>query len=368
MSDQQNEKALRIAAYIQNKLSPEEREAFKRALSEDDELRVQYVDALMNRAGTELSEQRAPESTVEENVPEETVVEKVAEQTIEEKVSGPMVEEKVSEPIVVENVAEPIVEERVPEVIVDEQGTEEEVMVGQMDETKRTRGRFLGSRWMVIVTVLLLVGAGVIIFLWTKHQEFWDTRVAANAVDSSANKRVSTDTVVVPAAGVDSTKRQVNAAVVSGNTGWSDSIYAQVYRPYMRGDDPMEVRTYYQDYKTGNYAAVLAAPDSVGTAVGAKKLQLRNYIRLYKGLADLATGNGQEAVAEFGNVVLRTNPGDDLYETARWYLALAWLRRGDLDPADARSKATALARDISNGYSRYREPARKLMRDIAVIR
>ena len=51
MSDHQNENALRIAAYLENRLSPEEREAFKRALSEDDELRLQYVDALMSRAG-----------------------------------------------------------------------------------------------------------------------------------------------------------------------------------------------------------------------------------------------------------------------------------------------------------------------------
>ncbi len=55
MSDHQNENALRIAAYLGNRLSPEEREAFKRDLGEDDELRLQYVDALMNRAGTEWS-------------------------------------------------------------------------------------------------------------------------------------------------------------------------------------------------------------------------------------------------------------------------------------------------------------------------
>src|SRR5580693_7661869 len=52
MNEHQKENALRIAAYLENRLSPEEREAFKRALGEDDELRLQYVDALMNRAGT----------------------------------------------------------------------------------------------------------------------------------------------------------------------------------------------------------------------------------------------------------------------------------------------------------------------------
>ncbi|HEV2354704.1 MAG TPA: hypothetical protein VGR89_10690, partial [Puia sp.] len=55
MSDRQNENALRIAAYLENKLSPTEREAFKRALSEDDGLRLQYIDALMNRAETPTS-------------------------------------------------------------------------------------------------------------------------------------------------------------------------------------------------------------------------------------------------------------------------------------------------------------------------
>src|SRR5580704_6842784 len=55
MNDHQKENALRIALYLENRLSPEERESFKRSLSEDDELRLQYVDALMNRAGTEQS-------------------------------------------------------------------------------------------------------------------------------------------------------------------------------------------------------------------------------------------------------------------------------------------------------------------------
>src|SRR5580704_2236889 len=52
MNDHQKENALRIALYLENRLSPEEREAFKRSLSEDDELRLQYVDTLMNRAAT----------------------------------------------------------------------------------------------------------------------------------------------------------------------------------------------------------------------------------------------------------------------------------------------------------------------------
>jgi hypothetical protein len=43
-------------------------------------------------------------------------------------------------------------------------------------------------------------------------------------------------------------------------------------------------------------------------------------------------------------------------------LALAWLKRNDVDPTEARGKAIGLARDISHSYSRYQGPARELMK------
>jgi hypothetical protein len=130
----------------------------------------------------------------------------------------------------------------------------------------------------------------------------------------------------------------------------------------MRGDDPVEVRVYYQDYRTGNYAAVLAAGDSAVMGAGQQALLVRDYMRLYVGLSYLATGDGRNAVRELGNVVFRTKPGDVLYEAARWYLALAWLKRNDVDAVEAKNKAMGLAREIAQSYSRYREPARELVR------
>jgi hypothetical protein len=85
-------------------------------------------------------------------------------------------------------------------------------------------------------------------------------------------------------------------------------------------------------------------------------------MRLYVGLSALATGDARNAVSELEAVVLRTKPGDILYETAQWYLALAWLKRNDVDAAEARSKVLELGQDLSHGYSRYREPAMKLIR------
>jgi hypothetical protein len=141
-----------------------------------------------------------------------------------------------------------------------------------------------------------------------------------------------------------------------------DSIYARLYKPYTRGDDPAEVREYYQDYRTGNYTAVEAAEDSALKRIGPQRLLSRDYMRLYVGLSYLATGDGRNAVSKLGDVVFRTKPGDVLYETAQWYLALAWLKSKDVDAAEADNKALALATEIAHGYSRYREPARELLR------
>ena len=152
------------------------------------------------------------------------------------------------------------------------------------------------------------------------------------------------------------------AGVAGGKLALADSIYARLYKPYMRGDDPVEVRVYYQDYRTGDYGAVLAAGDSAVKSAGPRGLLIRDYMRLYVGLSYLATGDGRNAVSELEDVVFRTKPGDVLYETAQWYLALAWLKRNDVADAEAENKALELAREVAHGYSRYREPAMELVR------
>jgi hypothetical protein len=43
-------------------------------------------------------------------------------------------------------------------------------------------------------------------------------------------------------------------------------------------------------------------------------------------------------------------------------MALAWLKRNDVEAGEADNKALGLAREIARGYSRYREPAMELVR------
>jgi len=407
MSDHQKENELRIAAYLQNKLSPEEREAFKRSLSEDDELRLQYVDALMNRAGTGQSS--GPGGTVIEGesagVAADGAAEAMGGPAVEahgpaEAMGGPAEEahgpaeaahggavHSAVDSAVGMGELEDITREAGPEAetgegsethggwqTVGEQSAREAWEAGWPGGKKKARGGFLGSGWMVGATAVVLLIAGVLIYVLTKHHEIWEKAVAAfasdsgdvikrNKIDSSAFDTVNRQTIAT--AGRVDTAAGTGGAVAGGKGGatgqLADSVYTLLYKPYMRGDDPVEVRASYQDYRTGDYAAVIAADSLVGGAAS-RNYQLRNYMRLYKGLAYMATGDARSADAQLTAVVLRTKPGDELYDAARWYLALNWLKRTDVDGAEAKSKAVGLARDIARGYSRYREGARQMVR------
>jgi hypothetical protein len=351
MNDPQKENASRIASYLENRLSPEEREAFKRALDEDDELRMQYVDALMHRAETRTNVGGTAEPAPgTENAGGSGGA---AGNTFEKEMS----------------VMDDSGAAGIDELEQADQGTN----IGEREDMPEeyrivpARGGFLGSGWMVGVVALLLIIAGVVMLIMIRHGGLWDRTVAATAADSSNTNRGNG----VDSAAGRSDNRQVEkavdsaASVAGAGSGVADNIQARFYKPYMRGDDPVEVRAYYQDYRTGNYAAVLAAGDSAVKRAGPRGLLIRNYMRLYVGLSYLATGDGPNAVKELGDVVFRTKPGDVLYEAAQWYLALAWLKRNDVEAAEAENKALGLAREIAHSYSRYREPAMELVRALA---
>jgi hypothetical protein len=380
MSDRQKENALRIAAYLQNRLSPEEREAFKRAMSDDDELRVQYVNALMNRAATgspetspvtesggveemtggvvqtDDAEEAARKHLETGDVGREVVVD--ANDAVTGETHGTLLGE-THEPVTGETY-EPVMDETYESVM--DEGYEER---GPTGTTYVVGGPPPRGRWMLWVTLLCLVAAGVVIYLLVIRRQTRDKEVAAIVADSGATKAGRMDSAAV--SGKDSVKPEASAVAVNRapRAEWMDSLYMRLYRPYMRGNDPMEVRSFYRDYKARNYAAVLAANDSAGGGVGKHKLLLKGYMRLYRGLSYLASDSATDAVTELGDATFRAGPPDQLYEASRWYLALAWLKRTDVDPVDAQAKALGLARDISHDYSRYRESARELVRALS---
>jgi hypothetical protein len=352
MNDHQNENASRIALYLENRLSREEREAFKRALGEDDELRIQYVDALMNRAGTETHAGATAEPLTGTENPDGSG--EPAVDTFEKEMSA--------------------MDDTDAAGMDGLEATDRGADVGEREDMQEeyrevpARGGFLGSGWMVGVVALLLIIAGVVMLIMIRRGGLWDRTVAATAADSSkTNRGNGVDSAAVSAGNrQEEAGKGVDSAMTGagGKVALANSIDARFYKPYMRGDDPAEVRVYYQDYRTGNYAAVLAAGDSAVKSAGPRGLLVRDYMRLYVGLSYLATGDGRNAVSELGDVVFRTKPGDVLYETAQWYLALAWLKRNDVEAAEAENQALELARQIAHGYSRYREPAMELVHEL----
>ncbi len=72
---------------------------------------------------------------------------------------------------------------------VGEQGAREAWEAGWPGGKHRSRSGFLGSGWMVAVTLGVLVIAAVVIYVFSKHHEFWEKTVATIAADSTdANK------------------------------------------------------------------------------------------------------------------------------------------------------------------------------------
>ncbi|HUB61824.1 MAG TPA: hypothetical protein VL978_14015 [Puia sp.] len=257
MNDHQNEYASRIAAYLENRLSPEEREAFKRQLSENDELRLQYVDALMNRAGngpgigavvkgatepmaeevrevepwTEPAAEPVPEPGAEampepiaEVMPEpgaEVEPERVAEIEPEPVAEVEPAVKEASEPDAVagELPATEVVEEgehseyRGAYKTLGEQGAREAWEAGWPGGKKKASGGFLGSGWIVGITVLLLIVAGVVMYMMSRHQDLWDKTVATITGDSAkgGNKLAA-----APVSGVDSAKDAGHGGAGSG--------------------------------------------------------------------------------------------------------------------------------------------------------
>ncbi len=114
---------------------------------------------------------------------------------------------------------------------------------GWPGERKRARAGFLGSGWIVAITLLLLIIAGVAMFIISGRQDLWDKTVAAMAADSGAAKkgtRVDSAAAATPPAAT--TAGPVNSAGKGGGMGTTgDSLFATLYKPYARGDDPERI-------------------------------------------------------------------------------------------------------------------------------
>jgi hypothetical protein len=142
-----------------------------------------------------------------------------------------------------------------------------------------------------------------------------------------------------------------------------DSLFAQFYGTYTGEKDPVEVSLYYQHYREGDYASVLAAREEdyrlMGT--GKKTDVLNQYMQLYRGLSYLAERQQVRALGQFDSLLNSPHTTKEVYCSAQWYAVLCSLQRKDI-PADAVLAAAAHdARAIRQSGSPYRQKATLLL-------
>jgi hypothetical protein len=146
---------------------------------------------------------------------------------------------------------------------------------------------------------------------------------------------------------------QIQAVVIP------DTLFAQFYSTYIGEKDPVEISLYYQDYREGDYASVLAAREEdyrlMGT--GKKTDVLNQYMQLYRGLSYLAERQQVRALGQFDSLLNSPHTAKEVYYSAQWYAVLCSLQRKDI-PADAVLAAAARgARAIGQSGSPYRQKA-----------
>jgi hypothetical protein len=138
-----------------------------------------------------------------------------------------------------------------------------------------------------------------------------------------------------------------------------DSLFAEFYSVYVGEKDPVEISLYYQRYRAGDYASVLAAREDdyrlMGT--GGRSGVLNQYMQLYRGLSYLAERQPVRALGQFDSLLNSPHVGKAVYCSAQWYTVLASLQRKDISADSALAAAARGARVIGQTASPYRQRA-----------
>jgi hypothetical protein len=164
------------------------------------------------------------------------------------------------------------------------------------------------------------------------------------------------DGAVAPRADVVSQFPVNSAAVVAVRP---DSLFTEFYSAYIGEKDPVEISLYYQRYRAGDYASVLAAREDdyrlMGT--GGKSGVLNQYMQLYRGLSYLAERQPVRALGQFDSLLVSPHVSKVVYCSAQWYAVLASLQRKDISADSALGAAARGARAIGQTDSPYRQQA-----------
>jgi hypothetical protein len=286
---------IRIARYLEDKMTPGEEEEFVRDLGADETLRHQYEEELLMQA---LWEEKGRAGSEE------------------------------------------------PDWLL--QGADEHVemvesVLAETDGRGRLRRMPAYIRWGLAAAAVLLVVVVASVLL----------RREKPPTEQAGGGRKPIDT---PRRGPDSS---VRAPRVPGGGGGPDlaGLYAHFYSRYSSGNIPVEISDYYNDYRDGDLAAVLAVKPTEYQSMGggSKHALLQHYMWLLKGVSYLGLNQPGKADRQFDSVIQAGGRGTEPYYGAQWYDALAWLKMGDT------AKALKMATGAATGGSVYMERARALV-------
>lgn len=158
---------------------------------------------------------------------------------------------------------------------------------------------------------------------------------------------------------IDTGRRRPDPAIGTPHIAGVDlaGIYSHFYSRYSTGNIPVEISDYYNDYRDGDLAAVLAVRPAEYQSMGGagKQAQLQQYMWLLKGVSYLGLDQPEKADRQFDSVMQMAGKGTEPYNGAQWYDALAWLKLGDT------TRVLRMAVALAEGRSVYKDKARALV-------
>ncbi len=310
--DNFEEHALKIANYLENKMSPEEEEAFMLELSSDDDLRQQFEDELAisailkNESGNKNEEADIFLQSADDHI-------KMIETALEKKQEGKA----------------PVIN--------------------------------MFMRYRNIAAIFLVVVSAAVIYLMISkknNREISQTQTQIDTSDKSHQPIIASN---------DSSKKHSDSVSQKNNIlafqQTTDSIYKKFYKAYSGNNDPVEVSYYRDKYKSGKYSEVIAATDKDIQTMGAddKSKSLQNYLKLYKGLSYLNEKKFSNAIQEFNIVLQSAAKKSDLYYDAQWYSVLSLLKENDI------KSASEISNKISESSSPYKNRADQLSKELSAL-
>ena len=340
---------IRIANYLDDRMSPAEQEAFMQELGENEDLRRQYEDELLMYA---LLRERGAEDGAAADPGNNGLFLQPADEHID--MIAKALEKKTGE-----------------------------------KEIARVVPLYRRYGWVAAAALVIIAGA---IYMLATRNTHVSAPIAATPggfqgtpagpVDTPGRVIPVNPTSGNPASGNPEKTGPTQAPViVKGTTGTpgqtgpdtgtpkektdekreGDSLFASNYTPYSSTNDPVQVSLYYRYYKVGQYDKVLAATDASAGEMGSNEKMAVSiqYLHLYKGLAYLAKDQAANAIPEFDRVLQSAGVTDAPYYESQWYGTLARLKA-----SDHLRDAIVMARQIVQTASPYKDRAVGLLKGL----